>query len=96
MDVIRDLKSGRPRTLELGQLHWLRRFRLREAVEMMVGVTELGVDRGEPLHVMADVQLVGHAHAAMQLDRLLAHVSPGATDQFLGSRNRLATFDRVG
>ena len=39
---------------------------------MVVGIAEQGADHGQPLEVVADEQLVGHAHAAVQLDRLLA------------------------
>src|SRR5438105_1726860 len=53
--------SGRNQTVELG-----------EQPEMIVGISERGIDRGHPLEVVADLVFHGHADAAVQLDRLLA------------------------
>ena len=38
---------------------------------MVIGRTELVLQRGEPLEVMTDGQLLGHPHTAVQLDRVL-------------------------
>src|SRR3974377_1563005 len=52
-----------------------RRFSVKrcEAREVVVGVAELLRDHGEAPEGMAHLQLLAHAHAAVQLDRLLAH-----------------------
>ena len=39
---------------------------------MIVGIAKAVLDHGQPLEVVADLGLLGHADAAMQLDRLLA------------------------
>jgi len=47
----------------------------------MIGrIAELHVDRGDPLEVMADIQFVAHAHAAMKLDGLLGDKARGIAD----------------
>lgn len=38
----------------------------------MVDIAELGVDHRQALEVVADIEFVGHAHAAMKLHGLLA------------------------
>ena len=43
-----------------------------EAAAVVIGVAEQRVDHGQALEIMADGELVGHAHAAMQLHRRLA------------------------
>ena len=40
-------------------------LRSREAFQMVVHITELGVDHGQPLKEVADIQLFRHAHASM-------------------------------
>ena len=55
---------------------------------MVVGVAEGHVDHGQPLEVVADLGLHGHADAAMQLDRLLADELAGLADLHLGSGDR--------
>ena len=47
------------------------RVELRVSQQVIGGIAELDVDGGNPFEVMADVQLVGHAHATMQLHRLI-------------------------
>ena len=37
----------------------------RKAFQMVVHITELSVDHGQPLEEVADIQLFRHAHAAM-------------------------------
>src|SRR5438445_11841137 len=44
---------------------------LRVPHQMIGGVTELDVEGAYPLEVVADVQFIAHAHAAMQLHGLL-------------------------
>ncbi len=45
---------------------------------------------------MADGQLIGHAHAAVQLDGLLADIAAGSTDERLRRRYGLAALECVG
>src|SRR5271167_1434664 len=42
-------------------------------VESWIAV--LNIDRDEPFQIVADLKLVGHAHSAVQLRRLLGHVA---------------------
>ena len=42
----------------------------RVALQVVVDVAEHGVDHRQPLEVVSDVHLVGHAHAAVELHRL--------------------------
>ena len=51
---------------------------------MMVGVAEQGVDQRQALEVVADIQLVGHADATMDLDLLLADEASCFADGDLG------------
>ena len=46
-----------------------------EALEMVVGVAELLRDHGQAAEGVADLELLAHAHAAVQLHRLLADVA---------------------
>jgi hypothetical protein len=39
---------------------------------VVVGSTELQVDGGQPLEIVADIELIAHAHPAMDLHGLLA------------------------
>src|SRR5256885_12470487 len=59
-----------------------------EAREMMIGVAELLRHQRQPAEGMAHLQLFGHAHAAVQLHRLLADVAGGVGDLDLGGRHR--------
>src|SRR5882724_7212715 len=45
---------------------------LGDAAQMIIGVAKTVLDHGQPLEVVADLGLHGHADAAMELDRLLA------------------------
>ena len=66
-----------------GSLHSARIASLT-AAEVMHRIAEGHVDHGQALEIVADRELVGHAHAAMQLDRLLAHEARGPADVVLG------------
>src|SRR5258708_29922040 len=62
---------------------------LRVPHQMIGGVAELDIDGAYSLEIVADVQLIAHAHTAMQLDGLLrdkacgiAHLRLGAGRQF--------------
>src|SRR5215470_305035 len=48
-----------------------------EALQVMLGVPEGLADHREPAERVADLQLLRHAHAAVELDRFLAHVTTG-------------------
>src|SRR5258708_37729077 len=52
---------------------------------MKRGIAELDVEGGNSLEVMADIQFVGHAHAAMELHRLVGNEPAGITDLRLGA-----------
>ena len=62
----------------------------------MVRVAEPCVQRNEPLEVVADIELVGDADAAVQLHGLLADKACRPADEHLGRCNGAATFQRVG
>ena len=47
---------------------------------MKVRVAKQRVDNGQALEVMTNVQLFGHAHAAVQLHSVLAHELTGLTN----------------
>src|SRR5206468_3925371 len=53
---------------------------LRVPHQMIGGIAELDVDGAYSLEVVADVQLVAHAHAAVQLHGLLCDKSCGVTN----------------
>src|SRR6185503_15094075 len=57
---------------------------LGESVEVVVGVAELLRDRREAPERVAHLELLAHAHAAMELHRLLAHVAARVGDAHLG------------
>src|SRR5882757_7388696 len=42
-----------------------------DATQMIIGIPKSVLDHGQPLEVMADLGFLGHADAAMELDRLL-------------------------
>src|SRR6266851_4082126 len=58
--------------------------------EVVVGVAEQRVDHGDALEVMADLVFVGHADAAMELDRLLADELARAAALHLGGGDNAA------
>src|SRR6187399_215856 len=74
------LKNQSGIVFELGRSHLLMvapRFGCKclqgsESLQMMVDVAEHRVDHRQPLEVVADAEFFGHAHAAVQLNRLLA------------------------
>ena len=51
----------------------------------MIDITKLSVDHGQALEVVPNVEFVGHAHAAMQLNRLLSNETTGLTDLNFGT-----------
>src|ERR1017187_3343667 len=59
-----------------------------EALGVVVDVAQCGVDHGEAFGVMAGGEFIAHAHAAVQLNRLLADGAAGAADLYLGRRHR--------
>src|SRR6188472_1128633 len=66
----------------------LLRIERGEAREVMVCVAELLRDHGQAPEGMAHLHLLGHAHAAVQLDRLLADEARVVGDLDLGRRHR--------
>src|SRR5918993_4735266 len=69
--------------------------RLGDLREVVVGVAEEGVDHGDALEVVTDLELHRHAAPAMELDRLLADEAAGAADLDLRGRDRLAALRGV-
>ena len=55
---------------------------------MVIGVAELLRDRRETAERVAHLELVAHAHAAVQLDRFLADAPAGVGDAHLRRRHR--------
>ena len=43
-----------------------------KTLQVMIDITEHGIDHGEALEVVTDIEFLGHAHATMQLHRILA------------------------
>src|SRR3954468_2832559 len=64
--------------------------------QMIIGIAQRRFDHRQPLEMMGRRQLVGDAHAAVQLHRLLAHILECLPDTRLRSRNRAAPFVRIG
>src|ERR1051326_3617531 len=62
--------------------------RMGDFGEVMVGVAEYRVDRGDALEIMSDLVLHGHADAAVELHRLLADEPAGAPDLRLRGGDR--------
>src|SRR5690606_20695502 len=68
-------------TLDIGQLiPALAVAQLGVAAEVPVGVAELAFDHGDALEVVADIEFVGHAHAAVDLHGVLADELAGLAD----------------
>ena len=69
-----------------------------EALEVVVGVAELLRDHRQAPERVAHLQLLAHAHAAVQLHRFLADVAAGVGDLDLrgrhGARSRSAASAR--
>src|ERR1700754_4031523 len=59
---------------------------LRVARNVIIRRTELELQRGEPLEVVADRQLFCHPHSAVKLHRLLTDESGRPADRRLGRR----------
>src|SRR6267143_4376369 len=59
-----------------------------EAREVMIGVAELPRRHGQPPEAVAQLQLLAHAHAAVQLHRFLADVARAVGDLDLRGRHR--------
>src|SRR5271155_3989144 len=68
---------------------------LQITTEMMVGGAELHIDGSQPLEIAADLQLIAHTHAAMDLHRLLANELCRFADLHLGAGGRLGALARV-
>ncbi len=61
----------------------VRQFRV--AAQVPVGVAELALDHRHALEEVADIEFVGHAHAAVNLDGVLADELAGLADLHLGA-----------
>ena len=58
--------------------------------QLLGAIAQQLVGDGQPLEVVAHLQLVGHAHAAMQLHRRLRQLPAGARRFQLGRRQHAA------
>lgn len=61
----------------------------------MIGAAQLPLDHRQALEAAADRQLFRHAHAAMQLDRVLADEAAGAADRDLGGADHPSARGRM-
>ena len=61
---------------------------------MVLNIAVQHVQHGEALEVVADIQFIGHAHAAMDLHRLLADEAAGLADLHLGGGDGFLAPDR--
>ena len=50
----------------------------------MIDIAELGIEDRQTLEIAADRQLIGHTHAAMDLDRFLTNMVRSLTDADFG------------
>src|SRR5882724_8590673 len=66
--------------------------RVGDAAEVVVGVAKAVFDHGQPLEVVPDLGFLGHADAAVKLDRLLADELAGLADLHLGGGHRSGAF----
>src|SRR5690606_29597674 len=63
--------------------------------QVFIGTAHAQLEGQQPTEAVADVEFVGHAHAAMQLHRLLPDPARGLADQRLGAGHGLAARMRV-
>src|ERR1700686_3359398 len=61
---------------------------LGDAAKVVVGVAKGVLDHGQPLEVVTDLGLLGHADAAVKLDRLLADEFQRLADLHFRRRDR--------
>ena len=47
---------------------------------MVIDIAELRIDHRQTFEIVPNVELIGHAHAAMELNRLLTNETPGLAD----------------
>src|ERR1700744_5378158 len=59
------------------------------AGQVIAGIAELHVDRADPLEIVSDVELVGHAHSTMKLDSLFGDELRGISALRLCARSDL-------
>src|SRR5690606_24062932 len=86
--------SAHRETLKTGQRD-LFSIRSREPLQVMLGVAELLRDHRQPLEGVRHLHFLRHAHAAVQLDRLLADVACRVGDLDLGRRDDAPPLGRV-
>src|SRR6516225_720145 len=67
----------------------------RETLEVMIYITPLARDDGEAAEGVAHLELVAHAHAAVQLHRFLAHLARGVADLDLRGRHDSSALVRI-
>ena len=85
-----------PRLARLRKPGWRRLFtQSGKLCALVSSVAKQDIDRRETLYVSTNRQFFGHAHAAMQLDRLLTHVTTGLAYQCLGCGHRAAAFEHI-
>src|SRR6218665_3247618 len=67
-----------------------------ESTSVEVGVAQRHLNGGQPLEIMGDGHFVGHAHAAVHLDGLLADELQRLAHAHLGGRDQFAALIRRG
>src|SRR3982074_1961554 len=70
--------------------------KLGESLEVMIGVAELLRDHRQPPKRVADLQLIAHAHPAVQLNQFLNDVPGGSGDLDLHRRDDALSLDGIG
>src|SRR5436189_2803874 len=68
----------------------------RKTREVMVGIAELLADHRQATERVRDLELLAHAHAAVQLDRLLADVAARIRDLDLRGGHGAPALARIG
>ena len=63
---------------------------------MLICGAKAKFERQQAFYVMADIEFICHAHAAVQLDGLLRDESCGLPDQRLGARHDPAPLQCIG
>src|SRR5688572_16532578 len=97
MEYRRELMTSTAKISWSGYLDALRSLpRRRETLQVMIRVAEGLRDHRQPPERVADLQLFGHAHAAVELDRLLADVARGVRDLDLRRGDDAPALGRLG
>src|SRR3546814_2669565 len=80
--IVCTIDADQPTGIDPGSSRRSRRLHLErdKAIEMGPDVTMLHCERDHPLRIIADREFLRHAHAAMDLDRLIGDQPAGLCD----------------